>query len=286
MSPAGQTRQPSALQHADSSDWVFTAVPVANLHAAPSPDAEVISQSIYGFNLQCLDVQREWIKVCAEDGYAGWALKNRFTSHAAAATPTVRVHSHSANVYRETDVKAHTPLLNLPWEARLAALSEPEHASSRWLKVRLLDGQTAFVLRGDVTPIPSLDTHPLTTEQMLALAHRFLGITYTWGGISTFGFDCSGFVQMLHRQRGIVLPRDAQAQCDWPGFIDMSRTDLLPGDLLFFTDSPPAVTHVGLFLGAETFVHSTTEGHPGVQISRLADQPWSTRLCAQRRLRA
>lgn len=288
MRSADHIRQISipSTRQSDLSRSIVTAVPVANLHIEPSPDAEVISQSIYGFDLQCLDVQREWIKVCAEDGYAGWALKNKFTSHGAAETSIVRVHSLSANIYRETDIKAHAPLLHLPWEARLETLSAPEDASSRWLQVRLLDGQTAFVLRGDVTPIPSLDEHPFTTEQMLALAPRFLGITYTWGGISSFGFDCSGFLQMLHRQRGIVLPRDAQAQCDWPGFVDIPRTDLLPGDLLFFTDSPPAVTHVGLFLGAETFLHSTTEGHPGVQISCLADQPWTTRLCAQRRLRA
>ncbi len=264
----------------------MTAVPVANLHAEPSPDTEVISQSIYGFDLQCLDAQREWIKVCAEDGYAGWAAKSQFIPRAAASTPSVRVRSLSANVYRETDIKAHAPLLHLPWEARLETLAAPEDASGRWLQVRLLDGQPAFVLRGDVTPAYPIGDHPLTTEQMLALAHRFLGITYTWGGISAFGFDCSGFMQMLHRQRGIVLPRDAQAQCEWSGFVDIPRaTDLLPGDFLFFTDSPPAITHVGLFVGAGDFLHATTEGHPGVQVSRLADHPWSVRLCAQRRLR-
>ena len=285
MSSAGQTRQPSALQRPDSPSFVVTAVPVANLHAKPSSDSEVISQSLYGFDLQCLDTRAEWIKVCAEDGYAGWARKVSFTSRAAASTPTVRVHSLSANIYRETDIKAHAPLLHLPWEARLKTFSAPEDASSRWLQVQLLEGQPAFVLRGDITPAHPTDEPPLTTEQMLALAHRFLGITYTWGGISAFGFDCSGLVQMLHRQRGIVIPRDAQTQCDWPGFLDISLTSLLPGDLLFFTDSPPVVTHVGLFLGAGIFLHSTTEGHPGVQISRLADHPWSTRLCAQRRLR-
>ena len=262
----------------------MTAAPVVSLHAAPSPDAEVISQSIYGFELQCLDTHAEWIQVCAADAYAGWALRQHFAPRVTPSTRPVRVHSLSANLYCEPDIKTHAPLLRLPWEARLEPLPDPEQASDRWLQVRLLDGQSAFILRGDVTPY-DYPGHPLTPEQMLALAHRFLGITYTWGGICTFGFDCSGLMQTLHRQRGLVLPRDAQAQCDWPGFVSIPPSTLLPGDLLFFTEHPPAVTHVGLFLGAGAFLHATTEGRPGVQISRLADQPWRTRLCAQRRLR-
>ncbi len=275
LSSAGQTRQ----------SWLpslITAVPVTNLHAQPSLDTEVVSQSLYGFELQCLAIAGPWVQVCAEDRYAGWAQHQHFLPRPTAHASSVRVHQLSANVYRTPDVKAHAPLLHLPWEALLELLPDSEQTNDRWLQVRLLTGQTAFVLRGDVAPHqPSL-----TQAEMLALAHRFLGMTYTWGGISAFGFDCSGFLQMLHRQRGIVLPRDAQAQCDWPGFVAVPLASLLRGDLLFFTDSPPAVTHVGLFLGDGTFLHSTTEGHPGVQISRLADHPWSTRLCAQRRLRA
>ena len=91
---------------------------------------------------------------------------------------------------------------------------------------------------------------------------------------------------MLLRQRGIVLPRDAQAQCDCAGFLAVPFAELLPGDVLFFTEGPPAVTHVGLFLGDGRFIHCTTEGHPGVQVSRLDHLPWRARLCAQRRLRA
>ncbi len=274
------------MLRANASRSVVTAAPVVNLHAEPSLNTEVISQSIYGLELNCLDTRAEWIKVSADDGYAGWTLKSEFVSRGAVSTLTVRVHSLSANIYREPEIKTHAPLLHLPWEARLEALPYSQQPSDRWLKVRLLSGRTAFVLRGDVTYTHPADEPALTTEQMLALAHRFLGITYTWGGMSTFGFDCSGLVQTLHRQRGVVIPRDAQAQCEWPGFVAVLPTNLLPGDLLFFTDSPPAVTHVGLFLSAGTFLHSTTEGRPGVQISRLVDHPWSVRLCAQRRLHA
>ncbi len=105
------------------------------------------------------------------------------------------------------------------------------------------------------------------------MAHKFLGITYTWGGVSSFGFDCSGFTQMLERQRGIEMPRDADLQAAWSGVIPVEREDLQPGDLLFFGASAAKITHTGMYLGNGEFIHDTTHDHPGVQISRLDDSP-------------
>ena len=52
---------------------------------------------------------------------------------------------------------------------------------------------------------------------MVELGKPFLGLPYLWGGRPTLGFDCSGFVQMLERQRGIMMPRDAGVQAAWDG---------------------------------------------------------------------
>lgn len=120
---------------------------------------------------------------------------------------------------------------------------------------------------------------------MIDLAHRFLGITYTWGGVSSFGFDCSGFTQMLERQRGIEMPRDADLQAAWSGVVPVNRADLQPGDLLFFGSSPEKITHTGMYIGDGKFIHDTTHDHPGVQISTLDDQPWIKLLVAARRMK-
>jgi cell wall-associated NlpC family hydrolase len=118
---------------------------------------------------------------------------------------------------------------------------------------------------------------------MIAIAKKFLGVTYTWGGSSDFGFDCSGFTQMLMRQRGIIMPRDADLQAAWSGVIPVDRKDVQPGDLLFFGDRPDHITHTGIFIGNGQFIHDTTHEHPGVQISLLDDQPWTQLLVAVRR---
>jgi len=144
-----------------------------------------------------------------------------------------------------------------------------------------VDGQTAWGQRGDV----SAETAPLTIDAMLQLARKFLGVTYTWGGVSSLGYDCSGFTQMLERQRGIVMPRDADVQAAWSGLTTVERKDLRPGDLLYFGGSIAKITHTGMYLGNGEFIHDTTHDHPGVQISRLDDAPWTTLLVAARRVK-
>ena len=110
-------------------------------------------------------------------------------------------------------------------------------------------------------------------------------MTYTWGGTSSFGFDCSGFTQMLVRSRGIIMPRDADLQATWQGVIPVDRKHLRRGDLLFFGSAPDHITHTGMFIGHGQFIHDTTNEHPGVQISKLKDQPWTKILVASRRVK-
>jgi cell wall-associated NlpC family hydrolase len=120
---------------------------------------------------------------------------------------------------------------------------------------------------------------------MVEFARRFLGLPYLWGGTSTFGYDCSGFTQMLERQRGIETPRDTQPQADWTGVVQISRDDLKPGDLLFFGRSDKKITHTGLYIGSDEFIHATAHVTPVIQISRLSDPHWTGLLVACRRVK-
>jgi len=282
LAPAAQIA--AAQQSVPHADFVI-AKPVADMFSKPTAESDVVSQAIYGTDVLSLEQHGDWYKIRTADNYTGWVagsdmlpLKNR---PYAPDDKSVQVAGLSVNIYREPDTTRHAPLLLLPWEARLEIIPGAADDGPRWLEVRLVDGQTAWVQRGDVLS----KSAPLTIEQTLQLAHRFLGITYTWGGVSSFGFDCSGFTQMLVRQRGIEMPRDADLQAAWAGVTPVERKDLQPGDLLFFGSSAARITHTGMYLGDGLFIHDTPHDHPGVQISRLDDMPWTRLLVAARRVK-
>lgn len=276
---------PAAAQKSVPDANLVVAAPVIDMYRNPSTDSDVVSQAIYGTDVLLLKEQADWYDIRTADGYSGWVqtagLKALAGGPYAPAGRVVRIADLSANVYRDPDVTLHAPLLTLPWEARLETVSDPVAGSGRWISVRLVDGRSAWVQRGDV----SVNFAPLSIDETIHLARRFLGITYTWGGVSSFGFDCSGFTQMLVRQRGAEMPRDANVQAAWSGVVPVKREELRPGDLLFFGSSAAKITHTGMYIGNGQFIHDTTHDHPGVQISNLGDQPWTTLLVAARRIK-
>lgn len=269
------------VAHAD----YVVARPVINMFARPGSDSPVTSQALYGTGVQSIEKKGAWIKIRTADDYTGWVgaaeVHLQPGSQYASGAAAVQVAGLNANIYREPSVTEHAPEMLLPFESRLEVIADAANHDDRWLKVRLVDGETAWVQRGDVEAPPA----PFTIDESLQFARRFLGITYTWGGVSTFGFDCSGFTQMIMRQRGIEMPRDARIQAAWNGVTPVERKDLKAGDLLFFGSSADHITHTGMYLGNGEFIHDTVHGHPGVQISRLDDAHWTQLFVAARRVK-
>ena len=256
--------------------------PVANMYSKPTEDADVVSQAIYGSNVGVVERREDWARIRTADDYTGWTpLSALLPGKAYAAGGRVaEVASLFAHIYREASVTAHAPLLTVPFESRLEVVAEPP-GHARWLKVRLPDDRAGWVQAGDI----AFDARPMGIPEMLEFSKRFLGLPYTWGGTSSFGYDCSGFAQMLVRRRGVLMPRDAQPQADWSGAAPVERKDLKPGDLLYFGGSAKKITHTGVYLGDGKFIDATTWQTPMVRIDDLNDAHWSRLLVAMRRVK-
>lgn len=252
-------------------------VPVAVLREDPQADAEVVSQAIFSESVIPIEESGDWVKVeMPVDNYQGWIKKNwihpredLFLSDPSCVI--AKVNRCAAHLYHVEDT-IYGPILTLPFESRLEVLEPKGESNSRWLKVALPDGKEAFIQRGDVT----LKSVLINRDEMTALSLRFLGLPYTWGGRSSFGYDCSGFVQMLYRQMGIYLPRDSRHQINWSGFKSVTIEQLIPGDLVFFGLEENKIRHVGMYLGKDQFIHATVaENMPYIRISRLSDAEWN-----------
>jgi len=256
--------------------------PVANMYSRPSLDADVVSQAIYGGNVGLIERTDGWARIRTPDDYAGWVplASLRPGPPYAAAGRNAEVRSLFAHIYREPDVTKHAPLVTVPFEARLEVASESTE-DPRWASVRLPDGRSGWMQSGDL----GFHAKPLAVAELLEFSRRFLGLPYTWGGTSSFGYDCSGFMQMLARQRGAAMPRDAQPQADWSGVQPVERKDLQPGDLLYFGASARHITHTGMYLGEGKFIDATTYQTPMVRIDELANPHWAGLLVAVRRIR-
>ena len=123
------------------------------------------------------------------------------------------------------------------------------------------------------------------TSEMAVAAMDFVGIRYRRGGESTeTGFDCSGFTRHVFAMSlGMMLPRRADEQATAPGFVAVRRDDLQPGDLVFFNTLRRSFSHVGIYIGANRFIHAPRTG-ASIRTEDMSFAYWAKRYNGARRL--
>ncbi|MFC7371135.1 peptidoglycan-binding protein [Fictibacillus iocasae] len=106
---------------------------------------------------------------------------------------------------------------------------------------------------------------------VIANAAELMGTPYVWGGSTTAGFDCSGFIQYVFAKEGVKLPRTVGQMWNAVAKVDTPEV----GDLVFFETYQPGASHLGIYLGNDQFVHSGS--NTGVTISSMNSKYWSER---------
>jgi cell wall-associated NlpC family hydrolase len=127
------------------------------------------------------------------------------------------------------------------------------------------------------------DTYLDHAREITVRALALLGVNYKWGSSNPDrGFDCSGLVSHVFQQvAGIVLPRNSQSMSKVGAKVD--KSDLQPGDLVFFNTRKQPNSHVGIYIGDERFVHAPSRGGE-VEISDMQEGYWKKRFNGARRL--
>lgn len=121
-----------------------------------------------------------------------------------------------------------------------------------------------------------------TSHSIVRTASRLRGVRYRWGGSSRSGFDCSGFTRYVFRHKaGIELPHSASAQFRMGTRVP--RSQLKPGDLVFFQTYRRGPSHVGIYVGDGKFIHASSAGRR-VRVDSLDDSYYRRRYLGARRI--
>ncbi|MGE8358850.1 C40 family peptidase [Pseudomonas sp.] len=129
---------------------------------------------------------------------------------------------------------------------------------------------------------------PELADSILSHGLSLVGTRYRFGGSSVkSGFDCSGFIGYLFKEEiGLQLPRSTRDMINIDAPL-VERSDLEPGDLVFFsTNGRGRVSHAGIYLGDDRFIHSSSSRSGGVRVDSLEDRYWNRTFIEAKRVLA
>jgi len=207
-----------------SNYWFIITSPLAPAYATPGFNSAKVTEVVGGESVQVLQVKDDWLFVEQDDGYQSWIKEfyGYFCNDPFAATHII---IESGKIPFGTRVQENQQAIitadgiSWPMEQKINSLTGPEKP-----------------------------------DQILPLAKGLLGSPYRWGGKTSFGFDCSGFVQMVCLAAGILLPRDSGQQWKILNDSTIDCNIASPGDLHFFGKNGK-VTHVGFSTGGQGIIH-------------------------------
>ncbi|MGB7043039.1 MAG: NlpC/P60 family protein [Xanthobacteraceae bacterium] len=223
--------------------------PQAPLRREPRPDAPLDTEALKGERVTIYDSDAEgysWGQLAA-DYYVGWLPTNALAP--AGPAPTHKVAALRTFAFPGPSIKL-PPVEALPLGATLTVMRFAE--------------RMAVTASGAYVPAPHLVSVGEFEKDFVAVAERFLGVPYLWGGRTALGLDCSGLVQISLAACGIACPRDSDMQEAALGAPLADRSNLKRGDLVFWKG------HVAVVRDVESLLHANAF-HMAVAIEPIAE---------------
>lgn len=210
------------------------------LRSEPSEKSEQVSQILFGETFRIEDIRGSWANVYLhDDGYTGWIDLKMIAPVSAEGYARI---CNSPMVY--TNDIFHTYLhpkgpLILPPGSKIPFEVKKNEVFFEDFKL-------------NVANLPFFQEAGI--QELIKSAEKWLNCPYLWGGKTPFGFDCSGFVQVVYKTIGIRIPRDAFQQATTGTAVDFISA-AQPGDLAFFDNEEGKITHVGFIHSDGNIIH-------------------------------
>ncbi|MCP3762267.1 NlpC/P60 family protein [Domibacillus sp. A3M-37] len=243
------------------------------------------TQALYGQEVTVLKTSGSWAQVAVKDqstpknskGYPGWLPKAQVTTQPAAyeACETAGVKSNTAVLFQDKK----TSFMELSFNTELPIIK----SETNWVQVMTPANGAKWLKKGDIRILAATPVIPKPIgTALLTTGKQFLGLPYLWSGVSSYGYDCSGFTSSVYRYHGISIPRDASDQAKKGKAI--AKSSLKPGDLLFFAynNGKGRVHHVAMYAGNGQMIHSPKAGKR-VEIISMNTAPYKQEYAGARR---
>jgi cell wall-associated NlpC family hydrolase len=250
---AAASAQRTAQPTAPASGWAEINKDRINIRTAPSTDARRITIVDRWTKVQVLGRQGDWSRIRLQSGTIGWVLSQYLSPTKPPQIPNqVAKRTTNQNATRTARASASRQAKT---KSQPTASKPPTTADAS----AVADGQPAVVRR----------------------ALGYLGTRYRYGASGARGFDCSGFTSYIYRQHGISLPHNSAAQ--YRVGKPVSRSELRPGDLVFFRTRGSRISHVGIYIGNGKFVHASS-ARGRVRVDTLTSGYYHQRYVGARRI--
>lgn len=262
---------------------------VVNFRESPNTSSKILDQLEKGTKVSVIDNEGDWYKVSYSDG-TGWIndkyilIRDEKISAGVVSEDVVNVRSKpntSSEVLAKLTKGAKVDIFEHSGDWYRISIGEERYG---WMHSDFITIREETVSRGtaDASEAAGADSD-VTAEggnselrqQIVEYAKKLLGIRYVYGGSTTKGFDCSGFVSYVFNKFGISLERASRDMGN--GGAPVKRVDLKPGDLIFFDTNGGlnGINHVGIYIGSSKFIHASSSLGRKVTISSLDDSYYS-----------
>jgi cell wall-associated NlpC family hydrolase len=224
---------------------------LTGLHRGPARSSERVSEVSNGQVVEQLEDKDSWVFVRQMDGYLGYVYRPYLTE----SPPPRPTHIVTAlvSLLRAGPDDEASLVSRLMGGTKVAVTA----VAGEWAQLVLAGERDGWVPASDLRAVANLPIDENGRRaQMVWDSMPFVGVPYLWGGCSALGIDCSGLAQLLHRQVGVTIPRDADMQFDAGQPVE---PPFQPGDLLFFGSDKGhrSISHVAVSLGGWQVIHSS-----------------------------
>ena len=211
-------------------DYWVTSVAVAPMHIQPDFSSEMVSQSLLWEEIKFIQKKDNWNLIRSMDGYEAWMHSSHILRTNICRDKQLMIFDRYMPIYTEKNT------LNSIKSVLSFGTSFP-------------DGKKAFMMKNTHNKLGN-------RKNIISLSKSLLGVPYLWGGGSSFGYDCSGFVQSVLKSLNISIARDSSCQKKDERLFEVN--DVKPGDLIFFHEAEK-INHVGFVIDENRIIHCSGE---------------------------